>query len=102
MAFRRVALVTKQRTWLLVRQVNHLRALGHRFGKLELPGVDAFEIRVATCPGRRSTICRSAERAEVDVIDSGLGQRIAQRRLGKSRPARVRNGADIYDPLDTS
>ena len=49
-AMRGLALEAQQRARLFRRQLEHLRGLRHRFGQLELAGIDALQVRVP--PGR--------------------------------------------------
>jgi len=102
MAAARVALVTKQSARLLARQLEHLRPLGDRFGKLELAGVNALELLVPPLARRLAPPGRGAKGAQVNIVDASVCQGIAQWRLGKARPPRIGDCPNIDHAPDPS
>lgn len=100
MAAGRVALVTKEGARLLASELQHLRALGNRFGELELTRIDALQL---FCPaGARccSPVGRRAQRAQMHIIDPGFGQSVPQRSLGKTGTAGIGHRSDVDDLFD--
>lgn len=95
-----IALVAEQGARLFRRELEHLRALGDRFGELELAGVDASEVVMAAGAGGGAALGRGTEGAQVDIVDSSLGQRVAERRLRETGAARIGDGADVDHALD--
>ena len=55
-----IPLIAEQGARLLARKVEHLRALRHGLGKLELTGIDAHEIVVPSGPRRGTSVRRRA------------------------------------------
>lgn len=86
MAAAGVALVTEQSARLLPRKFEHLGALRNRLRKLELARVDPLEVFTAPCSRRSSPVGRRAQRAQVDIIDSGLCKRVSKQGLGEAGP----------------
>ena len=89
-----------KRARLLARKREHLRGLGDRFGQLELPRVNAFEVGVPPGARRCAAIRRRAERLQMDIFNSRFLESAAKRRLGETRPPRQRQRADVDQPPD--
>ncbi len=100
MARGRLAFVAQQGARHFRCQLDHLRALGDRLGKLELPRIDPPEIVDSSRSGRCPTVGGRSKRPQVDVVDPLLGEGVAERGLREAGPPRVRNGADVDDPLN--
>lgn len=99
-AMRRVALIAQKRARLFGRQLRHLRSLDDRFRQFQLTRVDSLEIGVPSRPRGRPSVGWRAERAEMDIFDSGFRERVSQWGLRKSRTPRIGYCAHIDDPLD--
>lgn len=70
------AFVAKERARLLFGESDHLRRFGHRFWKLQLAGVNALQVFDPPGARGRPAIRWSSKRAQMDVIDAFLRERI--------------------------
>jgi hypothetical protein len=100
MAMRRLPLHAQQRTRLFANELEHLRRLHHRLGKLELTRVDARHIRVPARPRCRPSFGGRAERLEVHVFDPSFFERAPKRGLRKARAPRQRQRTHVDHALD--
>ena len=80
-AVRRLALEAQQGARLVLGQSEHLRALGDRFGELELSGIDALEVGMASCASGRPALGRPTKCVQVHLFDAGFLERGPERGL---------------------
>ncbi len=69
-----VALEAKQGRRFFGGEIDHHRALGDGFGKLELACINTLQVVVAAGAGGGTAVRRRPERAQVDIVDSDLVQ----------------------------
>src|SRR4051794_14233320 len=101
MAVGGLALHADERARLLICEVEHLRRLCNRFGKLELPRIDALEVVMPAGPRGGTAFRGRAESFEVNIFDPRLFESGPKRRLRKARAPRQRQRAHVDYQFDS-